>query len=93
MGCCGQNRATLRSDYTAASPLPAKPAAQVTGITVAGTSGAIHIQYLNGGHVLVRGPRTGWQYEFSQAHPIQAVDPRDAESFIATGLFEAASKY
>jgi hypothetical protein len=93
MPCCGQNRATLRNSYPSASSLPAKPAAPVAGITVAVVYGATHIRYLNGGHVLVRGPRTGWQYEFSQAHPIQAVDPRDAVSFIATGLFAVSGKY
>ena len=89
MACCGQNRETLRASYTSSSPPPTRHAARPV---VGAASGSASIRYLNGGHVLVRGPRTGWQYEFSPANPVQAVDPRDAESFVATGLFELTGK-
>jgi hypothetical protein len=83
MTCCGQNRATLKSSYEAPRPLRGPS-------THASTSppAATRVRYLNGGHVLVRGPKTGWQYEFSAGDPVQAVEPRDAESLLATGMFE-----
>ena len=88
MGCCGQNRATLKNSYKAASLLPESPLAQAAISAAFTATAATRVRYLNGGHVLVRGPRTGWQYEFSAASPVQAVDSRDAKSFLATGLFE-----
>ena len=90
MACCGQNRATLKKNDQAASPSAAKPVERSTKPAIATGAAAAHIRYLNAGHILVRGPRTGWQYEFSAANPVQPVDPRDARSFVATGLFAYA---
>jgi hypothetical protein len=39
---------------------------------------------------VVRGPKTGWPYEFSPVKPVQAVEARDAQLLMATGLFEPA---
>ena len=90
MACCGQNRATLKKNDETASPPSAKPLEQSTRTAVATGTVAVRIRYLNTGHILVQGPRTGWQYEFSAASPVQPVDPRDARSFVATGLFAYA---
>jgi hypothetical protein len=85
MPCCGQNRETLRSSYPAVSqPVVRATAPQIPGVP------ATRVRYVRGGHVLVRGPQTGWQYEFSPAGPVQSVDPRDAESLVSTGLFARA---
>ncbi len=87
MACCGQNRATLANSDKAVTRPDARYVAQTTRRTIGAGPAATRIHYLRGGHVLVRGPRTGWQYEFSAASPVQAVDPRDAESLVGTGLF------
>ena len=92
MTCCGQNRATLKKNDKAAIPSAAKPVEQATKTALVTGAAAASIRYLNIGHILVRGPRTGWQYEFSAANPVQPVDPRDAQSFVATGLFAYAGR-
>jgi hypothetical protein len=38
--------------------------------------------------VIVRGAATGKRYQFSGGRSMQAVDRRDAEALVATGLFE-----
>jgi hypothetical protein len=37
--------------------------------------------------IVVRGPATGRQYQFSGAHPDQSVDARDAEALLRTRFF------
>jgi len=90
MTCCGQNRATLKKNDKAASPSAGKPVERSTKAAIATGAAAAQIRYLHTGHILVRGPKTGWQYEFSAANPVQPVDLRDAQSFVATGLFAYA---
>jgi hypothetical protein len=93
MACCGQNRATLKGNYQAPGPLPERPVKHATTSRVVAAAGATLVRYVNGGHVLVRGPRTGWQYEFSATSSVQAVEPHDAESFLATGMFERVREH
>ena len=93
MACCGQNRASLKASYAAPNPLQQTSTHAASTYTTsahatASLAAATCVRYLNGGTVVVRGPKTGWQYDFSPAHPVQAVEPRDAELFLATGMFE-----
>jgi hypothetical protein len=91
MPCCGQNRENLQANQrVAALPFPATIPAPVTGRPAVNGAPATSLRYRNAGHVLVRGPKTGWSYEFSKAKPVQAVEARDAQLLIATGLFEVA---
>lgn len=93
MTCCGQNRATLKSSHQAPGPGPERPSTHATTRPVVAPADATLVRYVNGGHVLVRGPRTGWQYEFTAKRPVQAVEPRDAESFLATSMFERVREH
>jgi hypothetical protein len=45
------------------------------------------LRLINGERVVVHGPRTGWQYEFTPGSPVQAVAASDAQWLVATGLF------
>lgn len=90
MPCCGQNRQrAARSGIAHASPrpeqsAPQKPAPMMTK-TPAG-SGAVTIHNKQRTLVEVQGPATGQRYRF-EAGGMQAVDKRDAERLIATGMF------
>ncbi len=72
MACCGQNR-------TEVSTHPA-------GTSNAPINGTL-LRYLETRPILVRGPSTGQHYSFSEAQPTRAVDPRDADALVRTGLF------
>lgn len=100
MGCCGQKRTALRSaplpTITPAVTQPAPGSRQFpsTGQRTDGWTepaySAVTLRYLESSPVLVRGPATGRQYEFSGTHPIQAVDGRDAEALLRTRFFRRA---
>ncbi len=47
----------------------------------------LHLRYRDRARISVRGPATGRSYEFSAAQPVQAVEVRDAQSLLRTGLF------
>jgi hypothetical protein len=51
--------------------------------------GWVQIRYLENSPVLVRGPATGRQYQFSGAAPVQAVEQRDAQALLRTRLFRS----
>ncbi len=91
MPCCGQNRRAATSSPAYPSPRPERPASPnpvpATVKTVPGRTVAIH----NKRPVLVevQGPATGQRYRF-EAGGTQAVDKRDADHFIATGMFGRA---
>ena len=86
MGCCGQNRATLAkavSPARTASPhLDARASARSA---VAADSQMLRL--VDGGRIVVHGPRTAWRYEFTPERPVRAVAASDTEWLIATGLF------
>lgn len=48
---------------------------------------ALKLMYYGHAAVNVRGPVTGRLYQFSQFHPVQSVDARDAVSILKTRLF------
>jgi hypothetical protein len=50
----------------------------------------VPLRYVERSPILVRGPATGQQYQFSGTQPIQSVDPRDAEALLRTRFFRRA---
>jgi hypothetical protein len=54
------------------------------------TQAAEDLFYYGYAPVSVRGPVTGHLYQFSQLHPVQTVDARDADSILKTRLFRQA---
>lgn len=52
---------------------------------------SVTLRYLESSPILVLGPATGRQYEFSGAHPFQSVDARDAEPLLRTLFFRRNS--
>jgi hypothetical protein len=51
---------------------------------------SVRLRYLESSPILVRGPETGRQYQFSATEPLQTVDPRDAPALLRTGFFRQA---
>jgi hypothetical protein len=47
----------------------------------------VTLRYLERSPILVRGSLTGRHYQFSDATPVQAVDPRNATALLRTGFF------
>lgn len=55
-----------------------------------GSQSSVPLRYLEKSPIQVRGPVTGRRYEFSGAHPVQAVDPGDAAALLRTRFFQQA---
>ena len=76
--CCGQKRSamvnTSKPDNAQRVPenVPGRP---------------VSLRYLRNSPIQLRGPVTGLHYQFSSSHPIQGVDPRDAELLMRTHYF------
>ncbi len=97
MGCCGQKRADLKSAPSPTTtpavtpPLPSSRQLPSTGLQTQGWTvpaySSVTLQYLENSPIVVRGPVTGRQYEFSGARPVQSVDARDAEALLRTRFF------
>ena len=72
-------------------PRPAaQPASPGAGQPAQGWTGPrppVNVRYLEKSPVLVRGPATSRQYEFSLARPVQAVEAHDAEALLRTRFF------
>jgi len=94
--CCGQKRSALRRpamlatpratwQRTAESPRPNAPQPTSQASPAGGPS--VSLRYLKAAPLQMRGPVTGWKYEFSSSHPVQAVDPRDAAVLLRTRFF------
>ena len=102
MGCCGQKRAALTSvPATAVARLnPNLPAASRQP-PIAPQQSAVHMQaaqaspvyspvalrYTETSPIVVKGPASGRQYQFSGSNPVQLVDARDVAAFLRTGFF------
>jgi len=48
---------------------------------------SLDLMYFGYAQVSVRGPVSGYLYQFSRQQPVQAVDARDAVSMLKTRLF------
>jgi hypothetical protein len=57
---------------------------------ISASHSSINIRYLEKSPIRVRGLVTGLHYDFSDLHPIQAVDARDAASLLNTRFFRRA---
>ena len=88
MSCCGQKREAAASvqrpsprvDYRRSAPSPPRPTEAATGATVT-------LRFRNGSPTVVVGA-SGKRYQFHGQGSMQAVDRGDAESLVASGLFE-----
>jgi hypothetical protein len=95
MGCCGQKREGLRGAVQAStSHAPAH--GNTTGIDPRGARAAatrslgshvVAVRYVERLRLVVRGPATGRQYEFSAAKATQMVAAHDADALLRTRYF------
>jgi hypothetical protein len=85
MGCCGQKRDGLRG-----APQPS-PGIHRRGARTAATpppgGRVVAVRYVERSRLVVRGPATGRQYEFSAAKPTQIVAAHDADALLRTRYF------
>ena len=100
MSCCGQKREGVSVQASRPANFAAYPGAQPSVVLAAptratGTAFAppdrnrtVTLQYRSRSAVIVSGSTTGKRYQFSVGGSMQAVDKRDAEALIASGLFE-----
>ena len=102
MGCCGQKRAALaRAPLKAVTRLsPNQPSAGLRP-PIAPQQVAVHTQpaqvspvyspvalrYTEASPILVKGPASGREYQFSGLNPVQPVDARDVEALLRTRFF------
>ena len=95
MGCCGQKRDGLRSALqSSTSHAPAHgnaPGIDRRGARAAATpplgDRAVAVRYVERSRLVVRGPASGRQYEFSAAKPTQMVALHDADALLRTRYF------
>jgi hypothetical protein len=100
--CCGSRRSAWRnasaaSASTSTSPSVRQGASERVGIPAAGPNPAattapgpfpsVALHYIESAALRVRGPVTGRLYDFSESHPVQAVDIRDAAVFLRNNSF------
>jgi hypothetical protein len=97
MGCCGQKREALKSGPPVAtagtaSATLSQPAVQAvqraTGWGQPPVESPVRVQYSERSRILVRGPVTGREYEFSASQSVQTVDGRDAPALLRTRYFQ-----
>ncbi len=95
MGCCGQNRdslraqtapQTLRQTMRPPTPAPARPSPDAAHHPPSASDTTV-LRYLGRAPLMVRGAVTGRVYAFAPAAPMQPVDERDVPSLSATGGF------
>jgi hypothetical protein len=48
---------------------------------------SVQLRYIERSPILVRGPVTGRQYQFSASHPVETIDVCDAAALLRTGFF------
>jgi hypothetical protein len=75
----------------AVQPAPNRQQASNVGVLSApertAAYSSVNIHYLKNSPIVVRGPVSGRQYQFSSAHPDQPVDARDANALLRTRFF------
>ena len=95
MGCCGQKRDGMRNPPPP-STSHASPIAKTPRIDRRGASGAatpplggrvLAVRYVERSRLVVRGPATGRQYQFSLDKPMQMVSVQDADALLRTRYF------
>jgi len=92
MACCGQKRNAAGAEVRSAHHPPVRPASPPPAATsmLPGQNGdrSVTLRYRSKSAVVVQGPATTARYQFAGGGSMQAVDRRDAEALIATGMFE-----
>jgi hypothetical protein len=99
MSCCGQKRDAVAADAHAASAAGQYQVQPRVAPARAGLAATAHspspdrsltvtLRCRSRSAAIVRGPQTGNRYQFTGGGSMQAVDRRDAEAMVATGLFE-----
>jgi hypothetical protein len=106
MACCGQRRTALinpssvgarPSVPSSVAPAGATRSAVTTALVAAPINppplpmgSSVMLRYLERSRILVRGPVTGRQYEFSATNAIRPVAYADAEALVRTRFFRRA---
>ncbi len=98
MGCCGKARANLSYSRGASAPATAAMSQTSTaavqqpmlGPTSGGGNHVVMLRYTGKSSIVVRGPASGKQYQFSMAEPVRSVAVRDAVVFLRTGYFRTS---
>jgi hypothetical protein len=100
MSCCGQNRQKVAAEtersrhfvpyHRAKAGIVHVGSTLSTGATSAPPDRrlSVTLRYRSRSPVIVLGSTTGRRYQFSGGGSMQAVDGRDAEVLVASGLFE-----
>ena len=85
MPCCGQKRAAA----SIAQPITEYklPARSETPAASPAREAVVPLRYLENSRIVVRGPATGRNYDFSANEPVQPVAAADARSLLRSGLF------
>ena len=68
-------------------PAPVAPPPRAVQSSPSQATGLVRLRYLARAGVLVRGPRSGTPYRFSENQPVLAVQRADAEAMLASGHF------
>jgi len=79
----------LRTATSTSQPLIARQQVTVHAQSVqpSPTHSSVVLRYTETSPILVRGPVSGRQYQFSGSKPVQAVDARDVVALLGTGFF------
>ncbi len=93
MACCGQKREGMAAEVRSARfnrPTGGLQGQAMNAQASNGQSGerTVTLMYKPRSAVAVVGPTTKTRYQFSGGGSLQAVDRRDAEAMVASGMFE-----
>jgi hypothetical protein len=100
MSCCGQKRQEVAAETERSRQFVPYHGAKARIVPVGSTLSAaatssppnrrlsVTLRYRSRSPVIVLGSTTGRRYQFSGGGSMQAVDRRDAEVLVASGLFE-----
>ena len=82
MSCCGQKRLAQVAQGTIRFERPSEEQAPMPA-SISGSA----LRYLGDDELVLRGPRTGNVYRFTQHSPVITVAPADFDAFLKTRLF------
>ena len=68
-------------------PAPVAPPPMAVQPSPGHATGMVRLRYLARAGILVRGPRSGTPYRFSENQPVVAVQRADVEAMLASGHF------
>jgi hypothetical protein len=85
--CCGQKR-EVESRGGPLSLVRTQTQTQRVAAAAPDRNLTVTLRYRQRSAITIRGAATGTRYQFSNGGSMQAVDRRDADGLVATGLFE-----